>query len=195
MRVKICGITSLNDALMAIEAGADALGFVFYEKSPRYISPKNAGEIIKQLPPFVEKVGLFVNESAENINKISKISNITLAQLHFDTTDELLDELEMSYLRVARVQTKEDITKLHEGYFLVDAFVKEYGGMGKRVNLEWFDGVDCSRMILAGGLSEENLDEVKKYNFYALDVSSAVEKQKGIKDEKKVKNFIKKAKN
>ncbi len=84
MRVKICGITSYEDAMMAIEAGADALGFVFYAPSPRYITPDAAAEIIKKLPPFVEKVGLFVNEDAEQINSMSQESGITLAQIHFE---------------------------------------------------------------------------------------------------------------
>jgi phosphoribosylanthranilate isomerase len=93
MRVKICGITNLEDALYAIDSGADALGFVFYDKSPRYITPIDANLIISKLPPFVEKVGLFVNHSAIEINSISDISKITLAQIHFEADDTLYDEL------------------------------------------------------------------------------------------------------
>ena len=89
MRVKICGITGYEDAMAAIEAGADALGFVFYPESPRYITPEAAAAIIKRLPPFVEKVGLFVNEEASAINSAAKISGITLAQIHFDAPASL----------------------------------------------------------------------------------------------------------
>lgn len=194
MRVKICGITNLNDALFCIDAGADALGFVFYEKSPRYISPKSAREIIAQLPPFVEKVGLFVQHTSDEINEMSRQSGITLAQLHFDATMQTKKSLQVPYLCVKRVKSKEDLQKIST-YTLVDAYVKEYGGMGKSIDLSWFKDLDCSKMILAGGLDEDILDEVKKYGFYGVDVSSAVELKKGIKDEKKVKEFIKKAKN
>ena len=174
MRVKICGITGYEDAMAAIEAGADALGFVFYPESPRYITPEAAAAIIKRLPPFVEKVGLFVNEEASAINSAAKISGITLAQIHFDAPASLYDALECPYVRVIRA--------------------KKPGGMGKRLNLEWFNGVDCSKIILAGGLTPENVGECLPYGFYALDVSSGVEASKGVKDPEKVRAFIAKAK-
>jgi len=191
MRVKICGITTLNDALMAIEAGADALGFVFYPSSPRYITPKDACAIIEQLPPFVEKVGLFVNENAHTINTASKKSKITLAQLHFDVDKRLTDNLEIPYIPVIRAESSEDLLRYGNEYRLVDAYCHAYGGMGKRLNLEWFKGVDCSKIILAGGLTPENVEEVKSFGFYALDVSSGVEISKGVKDRKKVNAFLK----
>lgn len=194
MRVKICGITSLHDAQQAINAGADALGFVFYKDSPRYISPEDAKAIIAQLPPFVEKVGLFVNEDAADINKMAKISAITLAQLHFDVDEALCKELTLPYIKVVRAQTPEDVAANSEEYRLVDTYCEAYGGMGKRLNLEWFDTLDCSRIILAGGLSPENVKECLSYGFYALDVSSGVEKSKGIKDPQKVSAFINAAK-
>ena len=194
MRVKICGITSLNDAQEAISAGADALGFVFYEKSPRYISPENARAITDCLPPFVEKVGLFVNEDAKTINTIAKTAGITLIQLHFDVTKELCDALELPYIKVIRAQSKEDILKDDDTFRLVDAYCEAYGGMGKRLNLDWFEDVDCSKIILAGGLNPDNVIETLPYGFYALDVSSGVEASKGIKDVQKVSAFIKAAK-
>lgn len=194
MRVKICGITSISDALESIDAGADALGFVFYEKSPRYIEPLKAQEIISKLPPFVEKVGLFVEKSPDEINLISKLSKITLAQLHFDIDDSFVENLELPYLRVVRAKSKDDILNFSNDYRLVDAFVDSYGGAGKRLNLSWFDGVDCSKIILAGGLSVDNLDELKKFNFYGVDASSSLEIEKGKKDIFKVKKFIQKAK-
>lgn len=191
MRVKICGITTYSDAMAAINAGADALGFVFYEQSPRYIDPKEAANIIDQLPPFVEKVGLFVNTSANEVNQIAKSSNITLAQLHYTVDDVLCSELEVPYIRVIRAKSAEDITHHSDEYRLIDAYCEAYGGMGKRLNLEWFDGVDCSKIILAGGLSPENVHETQTYGFYGLDVSSGVERSKGVKDTQKVQAFIK----
>jgi phosphoribosylanthranilate isomerase len=193
--VKICGITNIQDAKAAVRYGADALGFVFYEKSPRYIKPEIAREIIKQLPPFVQKVALFVNTTALKINLTCKLANMSLAQIHFDASKELYESLDLPHIKVIRATCKQDI-KLHEGeYKMVDAFVDGFGGKGKRVDASWFEGIDCSRIILAGGLNAQNIDEMKKYNFYGFDVSSGVEKSKGIKDEKKIKEFIDKVKN
>lgn len=194
MKVKICGITSLKDAYEAINAGADALGFVFYEKSPRYITSETAHEIIRQLPPFVEKVALFVNVTPEVINKICKQTGATLAQLHFDVDDTFTKALEIPYLHVVRAKSSNDITKYSDEYRLVDAYCEAYGGAGKRLNLEWFENVDCSKIILAGGLSAQNVQETKKYGFYGVDVSSSVEAEKGIKDKTKVRQFITNAK-
>ncbi|MDF1880556.1 phosphoribosylanthranilate isomerase [Sulfurimonas sp. MAG313] len=190
MRVKICGITTLEDAQASIKAGAQALGFVFYEKSPRYISALNAKKIINELPPFVEKVGLFVNVDAHTINTISKASGITLIQLHFDVEQELCEALELPYIKVVRAQSPQDIKENENTYRLVDAYCENYGGMGKRLNLQWFKDVDCSKIILAGGLSAQNIKECLPYGFYALDVSSGVELSKGVKDSQKVQDFI-----
>ncbi len=194
MRVKICGITNLEDALIAIEAGADALGFVFYPPSPRYVTPQKAKEIANKLPPFVERVGLFVNETKENIEEICRECGMSLAQLHFEVDEEFLDSLAIKALPVVRAKKKEDILRFGDRYRLVDAFVQEYGGVGKRVALEWFDGIECSKIILAGGLTPQNIQEVKTYDFYGVDVSSGVEASKGKKDPQKVRDFIKKAK-
>ncbi len=194
MRVKICGITNLQDALHAVSAGADALGFVFYKKSPRYIDPNEAGKIIAKLPPFVEKVGLFVEESAEKIDTISRLARIGLAQIHFDVDEAFLDSIEIRTLPVIRAHSKEEIGRLGERYRLVDAYTEAYGGSGQRLNLDWFEGMDCSKVILAGGLTPENIYSVKKYGFYGVDVSSGTEASKGIKDPQKVEQFIKHAK-
>ena len=194
MRVKICGITNLEDALIAIEAGADALGFVFYNKSPRYIEIQKAKEIVKNLPPFVERVGLFVNESQNIIQEICQYTNMSLAQIHFDVSEEFIDSLKIKALPVIRAKSKDDLKRFENRYRLVDAYVQEFGGSGKRVALEWFEGIDTSKIILAGGLNPQNIKEVKKYNFYGVDVSSGVEIKKGKKDPKKVVEFIRKAK-
>jgi phosphoribosylanthranilate isomerase len=194
MRVKICGITNFEDAMMAIDAGADALGFVLYENSPRYIDIESARKIIEKLPPFVEKVALFVNEDAKMINAICQRIGATLAQIHFEVDKSFYTKLYTPHLKVVRAKKREDVLRYSGEYRLVDAFCESYGGSGKRLNLEWFDGVDCSKIILAGGLTPENVAEAKKYGFFAVDVSSGVELSKGKKDPKKVQDFINNAK-
>ena len=193
MRTKICGITSYEDAMMAIDAGADALGFVFYKKSPRYISPAQAKEIIKRLPPFIEKVALFVNVDAQEINITCKDIGATLAQIHFDVDAAFYNELDVPHVKVVRAQKKEDIRKYADEYRLVDSYCEAYGGAGKQMNTEWFEGVDCSKIILAGGLTPNNITSLKKYGFYAFDVSSSVELAYGKKDKDKVQKFIQNA--
>jgi len=190
MRVKICGITNLQDALDAIQAGADALGFVFYEKSPRYIEPKRAKEIISKLPPFVQTVGLFVNVYAAQADFICKISGVDLAQIHFEADEKFYNSLQTKALKVVRVKEKSDLNIYSDQYRIVDAFVKSYGGEGKQINLDWFKDTDCSRIILAGGLNIDNIDKLKGYNFYSLDISSGVEKDKGLKSKEKMQNFM-----
>lgn len=193
MRVKICGITNKEDAHNATKAGASALGFVFYKSSPRYIEPKEALKIVNSLPPFVQSVALFVNETTDFINQVCKDSKMQLAQIIDDENIVDYENLEVKYLKVLRVKTKEDLINLENNYYLVDAFVEEFGGAGKRLALEWFKDIDCSKFILAGGLNSENLKELNGFNFFAVDVSSAVEKQKGIKDIEKMVEFVKAA--
>lgn len=194
MRVKICGITNLEDALIAINAGADALGFVFYPDSPRYITPANAKNIIEKLPPFVEKVALFVNESPEFIRSLCLETRCTLAQIHFDVEEDFFTHVNFPSLPVIRAQRREDILEYADEYRLVDAYCEGFGGSGKRLNIEWFEGVDCSKIILAGGLDADNVASLKSYGFYGVDVSSGVEASKGKKDPHKVISFIQKAK-
>ena len=193
MRVKVCGITNYDDAMFVAEAGADALGFVFYPKSPRYISYEESARIIEKLPPFITKVGLFVEEDRESIEQNSKLSKIDIAQIHFDVTQEFLDSIDFKTLSVIRAKEPKDIDKF-SGFRLVDAYCEGYGGSGKRLNLEWFNGIDCSNIILAGGLSGENLEQLRGYGFYGVDASSSLEASKGRKDYKKVKEFIQNAK-
>lgn len=194
MRVKICGITSLKDACFTIDAGADALGFVFYEKSPRYVEPHKAKTIINNLPPFVDRVGLFVNSSPKEINATCKNLKLTIAQLHFDVDDIFLKKIDYPYLRVVRAKTKEDILQNRCNFRLIDAYSDSFGGVGKKLDISWFNDIDTSKIILAGGLNINNIDEVKKYDFYGVDVSSGVETSPGIKDLQKVKDFIEKVK-
>ena len=194
MRVKICGITNIKDALAAVQAGADALGFVFYEKSPRFVEPKIAKEIVKNLPPFVERVGLFVNCDAEFVNRVCQQSLMSLAQIHFEADEVFYNKLEVKHIKVVRAKHKNDSLRYKDEFRLVDAFVENYGGEGKRVKLEWFEDVDCSKIILAGGLNAKNLEELKRFDFYGVDVSSGVEISKGTKDADKMKEFIRVAK-
>jgi phosphoribosylanthranilate isomerase len=176
---------------MAIEAGADALGFVFYPPSPRYITPASARAIIEQLPPFVEKVGLFVHETAGTINTTCKETRLSLAQLHWDVKEEFFATLEVPYLPVVRAKASEDIGRFRHQYRLVDAFAEGYGGAGRKIDSAWFEGVDCSRIILAGGLDSNNVSSMRRFGFYGFDVSSGVERSKGIKDPQKIAAFIK----
>lgn len=191
MRVKICGITNLEDALDAIQAGASALGFVFYEKSPRYIEPFEARKIVDKLPPFIQTVGLFVNESTNYINQVCTNAKMQIAQIIDDDNYTELESLEIKYIEVIRAKSKNDLLNIDDKYYLVDAFVESFGGAGKRVALDWFDEVDCSKIVLAGGLTYENIKELKGYNFFAIDVSSGVEASKGKKDKDKMIKFIK----
>ncbi|MBV5320051.1 MAG: phosphoribosylanthranilate isomerase [Sulfuricurvum sp.] len=194
MRVKICGITNLEDALIAINAGTNALGFVFYPDSPRYITPADAKKVIDKLPPFVEKVALFVNETPEFIRSLCLETGCSLAQIHFDVEEDFFTQVNFPSLPVIRAQKRDDILKYADEYRLVDAYCEGFGGSGKRLNIEWFEGVDCSKIILAGGLDADNVASLKSYGFYGVDVSSGVEASKGKKDPQKVISFIQRAK-
>lgn len=191
MKIKICGITNLEDALAAVEAGADALGFVFYDKSPRYIEPFEARRIVDEIPPFIQTVGLFVNENSGFINQVCTNAKMQLAQIIDDDSFTDFDALKFKSMRVIRAKSEKDIIENINNYVLVDAFVDSFGGAGKRVALEWFNRVDCSKIVLAGGLTEDNIAELKGYTFYGVDVSSGVEESKGKKDKQKMINFVK----
>lgn len=194
MRVKICGITNLQDAFDAINAGADALGFVFYSNSPRYITPLKAKEIVEKLPPFVQTVGLFVNENEEFINQVCFDAKMQLAQIIDDFDVLNYEKISFKYIKVIRAKEKKDLLNLNKEYYLVDAFVDSFGGEGKRIALDWFESIDCSKFILAGGLTTKNLKEINGFGFYGVDVSSGVESEvKGIKDRQKMIDFVKEA--
>ena len=194
MWVKICGITNLDDALCAIESGADALGFVFYPKSPRYITPQDAQKIAQHLPLHVKKVGLFVEVTPIEINLTCKLAGMDMAQLHFEVDEAFVEAIEVPYLRVVRAKVETDVKKYRGTLRLVDAFVESFGGEGQRVNVSWFTHTDKENIILAGGLNPDNIEAIKSLGFYGVDVSSGVEKAKGMKDCDKIKSFIQKAK-
>jgi phosphoribosylanthranilate isomerase len=197
MKVKICGITNLEDAMVAVEAGADALGFVFYPPSPRHLSPEKAKEIISQLPPFVSKVALFVKTPAEEVVELCRYIGADTAQLHWEVPEEVVREVReggIYPLPVVRAKSPGDLEEWGHLYRIVDNFVEEYGGMGKRLPIEWFKGRDNSQTILAGGLTPDNLSQLKGLGFYGVDVSSGVEKAPGLKDPELVRRFVEVAK-
>ncbi|HBG92787.1 MAG: N-(5'-phosphoribosyl)anthranilate isomerase [Nitrospirae bacterium RIFOXYB2_FULL_43_5] len=201
VKVKICGITNLDDAMAATDFGADALGFVFFKKSPRYISPANAKKIIKRLPPFISTVGVFVNENKKNIEKIVLQTGINIIQLHGDETPKAcnLSKPVIKAIRVKSIETLELVSKYKDkvSVFLLDTYTPEvFGGSGQVFN--WDIAVEAKkfgRVILSGGLSTENIEKaVRLVHPYAVDVSSGVEAEKGKKNHLKMKLFIEKAK-
>jgi len=200
VKVKICGITTLEDALHAERSGADALGFVFHEASPRFISPEQAATIIKALPPFIQTVGLFVNSEVKYVNATTDFCGLDIVQLH---GDEPPDYCEMITRRVIKVFRVKDVNSLDpiKNYrvagILLDAFSpKAYGGTGLSFNWELAGKAkDFGPVILAGGLNPDNIREaVEKVAPYAVDVSSGVETAPGRKDPAKVSEFISRAK-
>jgi phosphoribosylanthranilate isomerase len=202
VRVKICGITRSDDAAAAVQAGAHALGFVFYGRSPRYLTPERAGEIIKALPAFVQTVGLFVNTSSEEVQRAATVSGIQAIQLHGDYTPEDCSGYSRPVIKVFRVKDAAVLSLLREyrtAGMLIDAAVPgKWGGTGQI--LDWHSVAtfldNCKedlrkRLILAGGLNPENVGSaVRLVRPYAVDVSSGVEDEPGIKSHKKIKEFM-----
>ncbi|MCP4596323.1 phosphoribosylanthranilate isomerase [Neptuniibacter sp.] len=196
-RVKICGITRLEDALVAIESGADALGFVFYEPSPRYISPEDAADIIQQLPAFVTTTALFVNETAGNVDRIVQETRIDLLQFHGDEEPGFCNRFERPYIKALRMKPELDLQVEADRYssaqaILLDAYRPGVpGGTGEVFDWDRIPQQHPAPLILAGGLTADNIaNAVSTVTPYAVDVSGGVEQSKGIKDADKVKKFI-----
>lgn len=208
-KVKICGITNLEDALLSAKFGADALGFNFYEKSPRFVSPEKAREIIEQLPKEILKVGVFVNESLERIIKIAEIAKLDALQLHGEETPEFARELKaktnLEIIKAFRVSPEfkpEDVLQYETDAILLDAYnPKEHGGTGETFDWEIARKVQeiFPKMYLAGGLTHENVSRavssINSPTFKMLDVCSGIELTKGKKDRVKLINFLSKVKN
>ncbi|MFN3396293.1 MAG: phosphoribosylanthranilate isomerase [Thermodesulfovibrionales bacterium] len=199
VKVKICGITNLEDALAAVDYGADALGFVFYKGSPRYISAEAAKEIIKQLPPLITTVGVFVDETPERIEDTLRHVPIDIAQLHGHEPPEscLLSRRVIKAIRVKELSDLEPLKKYRVSAFLLDTYTPEsLGGTGQIFN--WDIAVAAKQfghIILAGGLNPENIERAIRWvRPYAVDVSSGIEEEKGKKDLKKMRLFIERAK-
>jgi phosphoribosylanthranilate isomerase len=199
VRVKICGITNLDDALSAVDAGADALGFVFFEKSPRYITPEKAASIICRLPSFITTAGVFVNETADRRERIIETAGIDVVQLHGDEPTGICSRRIIRVIRVKSLESLEPLIHYKDkvSAFLLDTYAKDLpGGTGQAFN--WDIAVEAKqfgRIILAGGLTPDNIaGAVRKVRPYGVDVSSGVEAEKGKKDHKKVALFIDRAK-
>ncbi|MEZ4598453.1 MAG: phosphoribosylanthranilate isomerase [Syntrophotaleaceae bacterium] len=199
-RVKICGITSREDALHAVDCGADALGLVFYTKSPRYLSPERARDIVGQLPPFVTAVGLFVNCPGEEILRTAVFCGLYTVQLHGDESPLECRLAPLQVLKALRVRDESSLGGLDDypvGTVLLDAWSPAgYGGTGQTFNWQLAARAALNRrIILAGGLTAENVaDAVRTVRPYAVDVSSGVESAPGQKDPRKVAAFIRNAK-
>ncbi len=200
-KVKICGITNLEDALLSAKFGADALGFNFYEKSPRYITPEKARGIIEQLPAEILKVGVFVNEDLEKIIEIAKIAKLDALQLHGEETPEFARELKaktgLEIIKAFRVSPEfkpEDVLKYETDAVLLDAYSRhEHGGTGETFDWEIAKKVQelFPKMYLAGGLSHENVARaISEVRPIAIDACSCLESVKGKKDKVILINFI-----
>jgi phosphoribosylanthranilate isomerase len=200
-KVKICGITNLADAQVAVEAGADAIGFIFYEKSPRYIKIQQAAEISKQLPPFVMRVGVFVNAPEEFVLRAISEAGLTMLQFHGDETPEFCVQFGLMNMKAFPMRNEgslEKISSYQTDAYLLDAYMETVrGGTGKTFN--WDLAVEAQKfgkpIFLSGGLTPENVaDAIKKVKPFAVDVSSGVEISPGKKDHAKVRAFIEAAK-
>jgi phosphoribosylanthranilate isomerase len=204
IKVKICGITNAPDAQAAVSAGADALGFIFYSKSPRFVEPKVAQHIISELPPFVLPIGVFVNEEPTVVQNIIEECGLALAQLHGDETPAYCESLERPVLRGIRLRDRGSFLAMAEYRgragvrgFVVDAYSESgFGGTGETTN--WDIAAEAAKaapILLAGGLTPENVQEaIQKVKPYGVDVSSGVESNPGKKDPAKVQAFIHAAK-
>ena len=200
-RVKICGITNIDDALAAVDFGADALGFVFFEGSPRFISSNAASGIIRRLPSFVITVGVFFNEKPALVEKTIALTGIDVVQFHGDEPPEMC-EIPKRVIKAIRVKSLESLDPLIHyrdkvSAFLLDTFSPEvFGGTGQVFNWDVaMYAKQFGRIILAGGLTPSNVEAaIDRVRPYAVDVSSGVESAKGKKDHKKMKEFIEKAK-
>ena len=201
VRVKICGITRLEDALFATNAGADALGFVFYDKSPRYVEAKKAAVLSAALPPFVTRVGLFVDASPDRVKGILQAVSLDLLQFHGEETPDYCAQFGKPYIKAVRVHAATDLLKYAADFdaacgLLLDAYVAGVpGGTGESFDWKLIPQNFPKPIVLSGGLTPENVSEaIQQTHPWAVDVSSGVESAKGIKDMHKVAQFIANAK-
>jgi phosphoribosylanthranilate isomerase len=204
VRVKVCGVTTLDDALVAAAAGADALGFNFWPESPRYLEPVRAAEIIALLPPFVTPVGVFVNEPPRSVERLAQAAGARAVQLHGDEPPQDVDMLAATGLTVMKAfrvgrQFRAQALKQYAraGAFLLDASVKgERGGTGKSFDWKRARGANrYGRIVLAGGLTVENVAEaVRAAQPFGVDVCTGVEAKPGVKNHTLVREFLRAAK-
>lgn len=199
-RVKICGITNKDDANAAVQYGASALGFIFYRKSPRYIPPVKAGDIVKDLPPFVDRVGVFVDMNLQGLIAINRRVGLSAVQLHGKESPEYCFELKtissIPIIKVVRVKDESSIKNLDKYIYAVNAFLfdtykkGQYGGTGETFDWNLIKKLsDLGKpIILSGGLTPDNAVEAyQTANPYALDVNSGIEITPGLKDHAKMR--------
>ena len=197
IKVKICGTTSLKDAFLAVESGADAIGFIFYKMSPRNISQKEAKEIILQLPPFIEAVGVFVNETSDKINRIAEQCKLNSIQLHGEESPALCRRVKRKVIKAFRVKNADSLKSIASydvSGFLLDSYNDGSKGGSGQV-FDWNLALRVKKqgpVILAGGLNPYNVfTAIHRVKPYGVDVCSGVEKSPGIKDHEKIREFIK----
>ena len=197
IKIKVCGTTNLKDALFAVDSGADAIGFIFYKKSPRCILQKDAKDIVAKLPPFVETVGVFVNETSDRVNRIAEQCKLTAIQLHGDESPAFCRRIKRRVIKAFRVKDTNSFKGMADydvSGFLLDSYNEESkGGTGK--TFDWNLALRAKKqgpVILAGGLNPYNVyTAIHRVKPYGVDVCSGVEKSPGIKDSVKIDEFIK----
>ena len=195
-RIKICGLSREADVEVAVEAGADAIGFVFYPPSPRYVTVQRAAELAKRIPPFVDVVGLFVNEAQEGVQAACDALPINVLQFHGDEDAAYCRQFSRPWLRAARVRPGLDLVEFARSFseargLLLDAFVEGYGGGGHVFDWTLIPPGLPAHLVLSGGLNAENVgDAIRRVRPAAVDVSSGVEMSKGIKDDDKMRAFV-----
>ena len=200
-RVKFCGITRYEDARLAVELGVDALGFVFYEESPRYVSVDEAADIIRQLPPFVSTVGLFVNASFGEVASIVDAAGIDIVQFHGEETAAECERIGRPYVKALKMSDEIDLVIEADRYptaaaLLIDSYDPTVAG-GTGAAFEWTRVPETLRqpIILAGGLDAANVARaIASVQPYAVDVSTGIEFDKGIKDPVKMRKFMQRVK-
>lgn len=201
VQVKICGITRPEDAHAAVEAGADALGFVFYPPSPRYITPERAAPIIDELPPFVTTVGLFVDVPLGTVHEIATRCRLDRIQLHGSEPPSFCSQVKLPVIKAFRIKNADSLTPLPDyrvSAYLLDAYVEGALPGGTGASFVWDLALRVKPygpLILAGGLTPENVEEaIAQTHPYGVDVSSGVESAPGIKNHQKVRSFIRRVK-
>lgn len=196
-RIKICGLTRASDLQDAVDAGVDALGLVFYPPSPRYVDLATAASLASRVPPLVTIVGLFVNADPAQVRATLAAVPIHLLQMHGDEDEAYCRQFDRPYVKAARVRAGMDLLQYAAGFpsaqaLLLDAFVEGYGGGGKVFDWSLVPPTLGKPLILSGGLDAGNVgDAVRRLKPAAVDVSSGVEADKGIKDAKKIRAFVK----
>jgi phosphoribosylanthranilate isomerase len=195
VRVKICGITRVEDARAAIEAGADMIGLNFYAKTPRFVEVGRAREIREAVGARATIVGVFVNASRAYMDERVRAASLDMIQFSGDEDDALAAGWPVPSIVTRRLKPGESVTPHRADYVLFDAFdAKLHGGTGIRLSLDLLRGVDLSRAFVAGGLNSDNVAEVAALKPYAVDCASGVESSPGVKDHDKLRSFVNNAK-